>query len=103
MNTETVAPRLIGSSDLLHRIREDSRQLTEWKRHEYPIGCIVRVGDNYGLASAEDGCPPDKLPVRFENNNVWWKPLETISRVTDLKAIPPWVRRMKLRWAGYAV
>lgn len=44
-------------------LRALSVSLATWKRHEFPCGCIVKIGDNYGLASAEDSCPADMLPV----------------------------------------
>lgn len=91
----------------LWRFRTDAKSLEAFKDANFKSGTIVflrrndgRV-DNYGLsAHPSDGCPPDMLLVRFENGNVWWKPLELVEPA-DIKTIPPWARRMKLHWAGY--
>ena len=44
---------------MIVEFRTIAARLQAQKRLDFPIGCIVRVGDNYGIASAEDGCPPD--------------------------------------------
>lgn len=47
-----------------------------------------------------DDCAPDKVPLRFENGNIWWKPIEECQRVDALTA-PRHAQQMKLRLRGY--
>lgn len=86
------------------QVRTAGIQLQELKAAEFPRGCLVYVRapryTGYGIASIEDGCPPDQLPVRLENENVWWYPVECCSRVRDFKPVPHWIRRLKMKMAG---
>ena len=74
--------------------------LHSYREHEFPPGAIVRFEEQYGIATMNDGCPPDQVPITFENGNTWWKPMEKCERVRDVKTIPPYVRRMKMMWGG---
>lgn len=81
--------------------RKAEVELIQLRKAAFPVGSIVCVnGSNYGIVGREDGCPADQLPVRFENGNTWWKPVERCVRQTDVKLLPRWVRRMKLNHHG---
>lgn len=83
------------------QFRNIGMTLYEQRQNRFPNRCIVRLDNGqYGLATINDGCPPDKLPVRFENGNTWWKPIEQCTPIA-LKDAPRHVQRMKLELTGY--
>lgn len=83
----------------IYRLAKD--ELEKLRDEAFPRGCIVKVEGNYGIATFSLDCPTDKVPVIFENGNTWWKDIEKVTRVDDVKSLPAWVRRMKLAlWFG---
>lgn len=80
--------------------------LHEYRMARYKVGQFVRVNDarfkGIGMVCAYSSeIPPHKLPVRLENDNVWWYDLLSIVEIVAAKDVPRSVRRMKLRWNGY--
>lgn len=90
--------------DLLCRWRETTRLLREWKDSEFPIGSMVYVDcpryRGYGLVTADSECRDENLPVRLENGNVWWYPVDACTRIRDMKSLPRYARRIKLEFHG---
>lgn len=98
------ASPVVARSDLLCRWREMTRLLREWKDSEFPIGSMVYVDcpryQGYGLVTADSGCRDENLPVRLENGNVWWYPVDACTRIRDMKSLPRYARRIKLEFHG---
>lgn len=77
------------------------RKYREWLKEaretEFKTGRPVRVinerFNGYGLVTTDENCPLDWLPVKLENNNVWWYPLEDCS-LAKRDNCPPWLQRM---------
>ena len=94
----------VGIKDLLGRWHELTRLIREWKDSEFPIGAVVYVDcaqyKGHGIVSADRDCRDDRLPVRLQNGNVWWYPVEACTRIKDMKALPRYARRMKLEFHG---
>lgn len=73
------------------RYRTAKVELLQRNRLAFPLSSVVAVAcpqyTGPGIVTMEDGCPPDKVPVRLENGNVWWYPVEACKRVvlTDSK------------------
>lgn len=89
---------------LARQFRNISFELVQFRKQAFPSGSIVHVYSpcyvGHGIAAADSGCPADQVPVRLENGNTWWYPIEGVKRVTDLKSIPSSVRRMKFEFHG---
>ena len=66
----------------------------------FPRWSLVKVESSYAITTTSDGCPPDKLALRFENGNVWWKHVERCERV-DARTAPRSARRMLLEFRGF--
>ena len=94
----------VRSGDLLCRWRELTKVIQERKAALFPVGAIVYVEcpqyNGYGIATADSDCRDDLLPVKLENGNVWWYPMECCQRITDLTILPRYARRMKLQFHG---
>lgn len=85
---------------LIEQFRVLSKTLEQYKATQFPVGSMVKYKNQFCIVSREDGCPPDHLPLRFENGNVWWKPLDECRRA-KIQELPHYARRMKLQSAGF--
>lgn len=98
------ATPVVACSDLLSRWSEMTNSIREWKRTAFPHRCIVKVNapsyKGYGIVMATGECDTDKLPVMLENGNTWWYPVEGCERITDMKQVPAYARRQKLKLHG---
>ena len=83
---------------LFRAIAEDLRRFRQtW----YPAGKVVQVEcgqfKGYGItAGQDDSAPADQLPVRLENGNVWWYPIECCCLRMgdkDSERLPAWIKR----------
>lgn len=103
-DNQTANANGVGISDVLCRWRELTRYIREWKDMEFPIGAVVYVNcpqyKGYGIVSADSDCRDDKLPVRLQNGNTWWYPVESCTRTKEMKQLPRYARRMKLEFHG---
>lgn len=90
----------LSIGELVRKFRAVNAALIQRKDAEFPWGAVVAHGHTYGVVTSWDGCPADKLALRFENDNVWFKPVEDCQRI-DVREAPRWVRRMKLSQRGY--
>ena len=83
MNTDTSnaeQQERVRCSALLGHYRDSRKELSDFKGWRFAPGTQVTVDcERYkgpGVVAADYECPVDKLPVRLENGNVWWYPLE---------------------------
>lgn len=94
----------VGSGEWLGRWREMEQSIREWKRKAFPHRCIVKVNcdryKGYGVVIASSECETDKLAVMLENGNTWWYPVEACTRADDMKQVPAYARRQKLKLHG---
>lgn len=95
-----------GLAEIVASYHAAVKSLHEYRTARYKSGQFVRVNDarfkGVGMVCAYSSeIPPNKLPIRLENNNVWWYDLESIVEIVPAKDAPRSVRRMKLRWNGY--
>ena len=67
--------------ELVSKFRAVNSALIQRKDAEFPWGAVVAHGHTYGIVTSWDGCPADKLALRFENDNVWFKPVEDCTRM----------------------
>lgn len=96
-----------GLADIMTRYNQAVNDLREYRAAHFKRGQFVRVNSpsfhGIGMVCAMSSeVPPNMVPVKLENDNTWWYPIEDIAEVlTDLNKVPRSVRRMKLRWNGY--
>ena len=50
-----------------------------------------------GIVVVEDGCRPENLAVRLQNDNVWHYPALACEPIADRKKWPEWIRRQIAR------
>ncbi len=85
---------------LLSIYDEADAALRGYANEHFPVGSFVYVKApsyvGYGIASREDSCPADKLPVFLPNGNVWWYPLAGISKA-KAKDVSRELRRLHRR------
>lgn len=69
-----------GLDRLLAEFRERRDLLKSYRNQTFPSGTPVQVDckryTGPGKVVDDPDCPPDCLPVRVPNGNVWWYPLE---------------------------
>lgn len=104
--TELPATPGSGLVEIVASYHAAVKALHEYRMARYKSGQFVRVNDarfkGIGMVCAYSSeVPPHKLPVRLENNNVWWYDLTSIVEIVPGSDVPRSVRRMKLRWHGY--
>lgn len=75
---------------------------------QFPPGTVVQITDvhnmicNWGIVTLDRDIPsPEFVAVRFENYNVWFKPVTLCFPVSNPRYWPRSIRRMKLRAKGY--
>ena len=104
LSDKQTAPLGVVFSDLLGRWREMTNSIREWKRTAFPHRSIVKVNapsyKGYGIVMATGECDTDKLAVMLENGNTWWYPVESCERIADMKQVPAYARRQKLKLHG---
>lgn len=65
---------------LVDGYRNFAEALKQFRETKFKIGERVSVdAGRYrgpGIVASDSSCPPDQLPVRLENGNVWWYPIE---------------------------
>lgn len=66
--------------ELVARYEVACDELKLFKRDTYKPGMPVEVDtDRYrgpGIVALDGACPPNQLPVRLGNGNVWWYPIQ---------------------------
>lgn len=88
-------------SQLLDAYRQLRARLQNEVAKAFPVGSVVDVVADrytgYGIVARSDDCPNDQLPVELSNGNIWWYPLDGITRSKEVKSWPTWIRQTKLR------
>lgn len=95
-------------ASVLSSYRQSASTLREFNQSRYRTGQFVRVDDprfkGVGMVAPRSSeIPPDLVPVRLENDNVWWYRIESIRETVPAKDAPRQLRRMKLRLNGYRI
>jgi hypothetical protein len=64
----------------------------------FPEESVVRIKDNWAIVARRDPdeASVEKIPLEFENGNIWWKHVLDIRRSDDQSRWPAWVVRRKL-------
>lgn len=76
-------------------------ELGEYKDKHFPIGAEIVVYvtapryEGFGIAVKTCDCPPDHVPVRLENGNVWHYPIEGVVQNDEGEKWPAWIKRLK--------
>lgn len=90
-------------ADLAEQARELERVAREARDAAFPENAVVDVlgmPDSVitGIVHRDRECPPDKIPLYFENGNIWYKHV-TICRLRQggVKNWPRWVKNYRLR------
>lgn len=82
--------------DVIDLFRTLSTGLNDYKNKFFPVGSEVRVEcsqfKGFGFVSRQDGCPPDRLPVRLENGNTWQYPIEACQAPGFDSGLPRWMQ-----------
>lgn len=85
------------TTSLLHDYRTTREQLLALRQRNFPTGQAVLITheqyNGYGLVVRDDGCPADCLPVKLENETVWWCPLESCE-FAEREEYPGWVKQL---------
>ena len=96
MSTPSISRQVVFG--LCQAYRANIQTLREVTKHLYPWSSVVHVVapsyEGHGIVAHDVDCPPDKLPVRLCNGNIWWYPLEGITAEPNRKNWEPWVKRM---------
>lgn len=81
--------------------RRAERRMRDLRDEVFPIGSTVAYkGSTVGIVASDLAhCPPDHVPIRFANGNVWWKQIDDCEPA-KWKDAPREVRLMKLRRSG---
>jgi hypothetical protein len=82
--------------------RNATALLKEHRLAEYPPHSVVRSREaraQWGIVCLDGGSPPDRLPIIFENGNVWWKEFHEWEVVKDRRLWPKWVAKMRRKYA----
>lgn len=83
----------------LRSIYRDTTAILRAERDKaFPFGSVVittQHGNQFGIVIKHGECPPDKLPILFENGNVWFKEFEEWTVVKSRALMPTWVKRWK--------
>jgi hypothetical protein len=74
--------------------------LYELRDKEYPVFSVVRMTNGtVGVVMKNEACPPNKLPIKFENDNTWFKDLSLVAcRIDNKKLWSNWARRTVVTW-----
>jgi len=68
----------------------------------FPAGSVVRIENNWAIVVGQSNDVfSDKIPLEFENGNIWWKPVLALTRSDDRSLWPSWVVTRKRRAAGF--
>ncbi len=95
-----MSPELLAAA---RQYEELHKRLIHLRDSQFPLRSAVRVnGKIDGIVTRQDGCPPNLVPVLFENGNTWWKHVRECERLEWTKANPR-LRLMRLRMAGIKV
>jgi hypothetical protein len=96
---------MIDLPSLMRNYHEVVSKVEEWKARHLRPGMFVKVNDTrfrgHGFIVMNSGCPVHEVPVKLENGNVWWYPVESLTPVTTLRSVPRSVRHARLRHHGY--
>jgi hypothetical protein len=66
---------------LVRDYRNADELLRECRMRLFPYGCIARHGSADVLIVDDSECPPNQVACKFENGNVWWKPITDVTRI----------------------
>ena len=74
---------LSAISDQLEQFKKLQAEIRKNVENCFPVGCRVRVGKNPSEATVKGYHldDPGSVAVLFENGNIWYKPVESLSLV----------------------
>ena len=75
-------------------------KIQDWKKDMFPTGTVVYVEhDSYkgfGIVVSDMECYPTKVPVRLQNDNIWWYSVLCVTPATRRPVDwPDWIKREK--------
>jgi hypothetical protein len=78
---EDVSARPQSAGEICEQFHRTHYALVLFKQRNFPIGSEVIVSaDRYngnGIVIKDYQCPPTSIPVKIENGNIWYYPLES--------------------------
>lgn len=90
---------------LVENYKNAVANLEAYRVKNFKSGAFVEVNcDRYrgfGFVVVDYGAPPHVIPVKLQNGNTWWYPMEAVSLVKDIKSVPNSIRKSKLKHYGY--
>jgi hypothetical protein len=94
-----------GLLELVEAYKTAVTNLDAYRVKTFRSGMFVKVNcdryHGYGFIVRNSDCPPHVVPVKLENGNTWWYPIESVMPVEAAKSVPRSNRRSKLKHHGY--